>query len=152
MTVARVILRDVAEADLETFYRHQADPEAAAMAGFPSRSPDAHDQHWRRILEDAGVRVQTIVADGQVAGNVGSWEQDGQREVGYWIGREHWGQGVATRALGAFLELERERPLHAHVAVGNMASVRVLEKCGFRILEPGAEHDPEERLLRLDAG
>ena len=38
-------------------------------------------------------------AAGGVAGNTGSWEQDGRREIGYWIGMEHWGKGVATKAV-----------------------------------------------------
>ena len=31
-------------------------------------------------------------------GNIGSWEHDGERHVGYWISRAHWGKGVATAA------------------------------------------------------
>ena len=53
--------------------------------------------------------------------------------VGYWIGKEHWGQGVATRALAAFLQFVTERPLRAHVAAHNVGSIRVLEKCGFSV-------------------
>ena len=41
---------------------------------------------------------QTILVNGEVTGNIGSWPQDGVRFVGYWIGKEHWGKGVATRA------------------------------------------------------
>ena len=63
--------------------------------------------------------------------NVLSWVHDDERDVGYWIGREHWGAGVATAALGAFLTILEERPLFAHVAEHNVGSIRVLEKCGF---------------------
>ena len=59
------------------------------------------------------------------------WTQEGNRGVTYWLGREHWGKGVATRALAAFLEIETARPLHAAVAADNAGSIRVLEKCGF---------------------
>ncbi len=41
--------------------------------------------------------------------------QTGQREVGYWFGRQYWGKGVATRALAAFLDHVAVRPLYAHV-------------------------------------
>jgi len=54
-----------------------------------------------------------------------------EREVGYWIGREFWGKGIATRALSQFLEIEKTRPLCAYVAKHNVGSRRVLEKCGF---------------------
>jgi RimJ/RimL family protein N-acetyltransferase len=57
----------------------------------------------------------------------------GEREVGYWIGKEYWGRGIATRALEEFLKQIETRPLYAHVAKHNTASRRVLEKCGFHV-------------------
>ncbi|MFN8426694.1 MAG: GNAT family N-acetyltransferase [Anaerolineales bacterium] len=30
------------------------------------------------------------------AGSIGSWDMEGKREVGYWIGKEFWGKGIAT--------------------------------------------------------
>src|SRR5688572_690909 len=57
----------------------------------------------------------------------------GEREVGDWIGREYWGRGVGTRALSQFLDDVRTRLLYARVATHNVASLRVLEKCGFTI-------------------
>ncbi len=58
-------------------------------------------------------------------------------EVGYWLGVDHWGAGLATEALSAFTEhLLRETPmerLHGDVFSGNPASGRVLEKCGYRL-------------------
>ena len=80
-----------------------------------------------------------------MAGNVVSFVQSGEREVGYWIGKEYWGKGVATQALSAFLDQIDTRPLYAHVARHNIGSIRVLEKCGFRI--SGGE--PEEVILIL---
>ena len=94
--------------------------------------------------------------DGAVAGNIVSWEHDGERDVGYWIGREHWGEGVATAALGAFLTSSRTRPLFAHVAAHNVGSIRVLEKCGFALVDqvtlPDEARNEEgtERLYRLE--
>lgn len=67
------------------------------------------------------------------ARNIVSWTQDGEREVGYWIGKRYWGRGVATRALSEFLREVPERPLFAHVATHNLGSLRVLEKCGFTV-------------------
>jgi RimJ/RimL family protein N-acetyltransferase len=80
-----------------------------------------------------------------VAGNVGSWAQDGKRLVGYWIGREFWGQGLATRALAELLTELPQRPLHAYVATTNAGSIRVLEKCGFVL----AEQEADELLYEL---
>ena len=140
MLVTKCIrLRDVVEDDLPTFYAHQLDPDATRMAAFPSRERDAFMAHWARVLANADNIKQTIVVDGQVAGNIGCFEQDGERQVGYWLGREYWGQGVATEALMQFLAYVKIRPLYAHVVQHNIASRRVLEKCGFRVVreEPG---------------
>jgi RimJ/RimL family protein N-acetyltransferase len=145
-TVPRVPLREVTDADVRIFYEHQADPAASAMAAFPSREYDAHIAHWTNIIlpNETGL-ARTIVVDGEVAGNVLSWAADGRRLVGYWIGREFWGRGIATQALAEFLELLTERPLYAQVAHHNIGSIRVLEKCGFvRIAE-----DEEEVTLEL---
>jgi RimJ/RimL family protein N-acetyltransferase len=131
---SEVRLRSIEPDDLPIFYEHQLDPDATQMAAFPSRDRAAFDAHWAtNILGNAAALNRTILVDGQVAGNIGSWAQDGVRLVGYWIGKEHWGNGIATRALTAFLRILTERPLHAHVAKHNVASIRVLEKCGFQL-------------------
>ena len=121
------------------------------MAGFPARDEEAFMKHWAKILVPMTSVTRTIVLDGRVAGNIGSWEQDGKREVGYWIGREHWGKGVATKALSGLLEDVSTRPLYAHVVRHNLASIRVLEKCGFtRVEDAGSGGEPvEEIVLRL---
>jgi RimJ/RimL family protein N-acetyltransferase len=135
----RVRLRDVVDDDLPVFFEHQLDPDANRMGGFRPRDREAFMAHWRTILgDDTGV-TRTVLVDGEVAGNVVSFLHQGRREVGYWIGREHWGKGVATSALAALLEVLEMRPLYAHVARQNVASARVLEKCGFRVL--GEEDD-----------
>ncbi len=129
-----VELRDVEPADLPVFYEHQLDADATAMAAFPARDRAAFDAHWAtNVLGNAAAVTRTILVDGQVAGYIGSWPQDGARLVGYWIGKEHWGKGVATTALAAFLHLVTERPLRAHVVEHNVGSIRVLEKCGFSL-------------------
>src|SRR6266511_3124980 len=131
--INHVILREVTEADLPIFFEHQLDPDANRMAAFPARDRDAFMAHWAKILSDETLITKAILVDGQVAGNIVSWAQFGEREVGYWIGKEYWGKGVATRALAAFLGYVSARPLYAHVAKHNIGSRRVLEKCGFRI-------------------
>ena len=142
------MLRDVREDDLEVFFEQQREPEGVAMAVFPAREREAFDAHWRRILATDSLVVRTIEVDGEVAGNVGSWEQDGRQLVGYWLGREFWGRGLATAALAEFVQELEVRPLHAWVATSNAGSIRVLEKCGFVRI---GEHttDVEEYLYEL---
>jgi RimJ/RimL family protein N-acetyltransferase len=129
-----VTLRDVEAPDLPIFYQHQYDPEAANMAGFPSREWEPFIAHWDKTLLNDSIMKKTILVDNQVAGNIVSFVQESKRELGYWIGREYWGKGVATEALSQFLELVQERPLYAHVVKHNIASLRVLEKCGFKLV------------------
>ena len=150
-----VSLRDVTADDLPIFYKHQRDPLACDMAAFPSRDHDLFMAHWVKILERESVVAKTILGDGQVAGNIASFEQDGQTQVGYWIGKEFWGKGIATRALAEFLKIVTTRPLYAYVARHNLGSIRVLEKCGFLILveQPGMPYQDQEivdAILRLD--
>src|SRR5678815_694732 len=88
-----VRLRNVEPNDLHIFYEQQLDPDATRMAAFPSRDRAAFDAHWKtNILGNPGAITQTILVDGEVAGNVGSWPQEGGRLVGYWIGKEYWGK------------------------------------------------------------
>ena len=129
-----VQIREVRESDLPVFYEDQADPDASRMAAVATRDEEAFAAHWAKILADDTTIVRTILFDGAVAGNVVSFERDGLREVGYWIGRDHWGKGIATRALDAFLDEDTIRPIYARVASDNFGSVRVLEKCGFETL------------------
>jgi RimJ/RimL family protein N-acetyltransferase len=125
-------LRDPIPEDLPALFVHQRDLAACEMAAFKSRERDAFFAHWTKILNDDSLIKKTITLDGAVAGHIGSFEQDGKREIGYWLGREYWGRGLGTAAIKEFLTIETRRPLYAHVAEHNLASIRALEKCGFR--------------------
>ena len=132
----KVRLRSVEPNDLPVFYEQQLDPDATRMAAFPARDRASFDAHWEKnILGNPATIAQTILVDNEVAGYIVSWPQEGIRLVGYWIGKEYWGRGVATRALAAFVQLVTDRPLHAHVVKHNVGSIRVLEKCGFSVEE-----------------
>jgi RimJ/RimL family protein N-acetyltransferase len=82
-----------------------------------------------------------IELDGDVIGGAGFvFGDDVHRfsaEVGYWLGRAHWGKGLATAALTALTRHGFERHgmvrLFAGVFEGNAASMRVLEKCGYAL-------------------
>ena len=134
-----VFLRNVIDSDLQTFYTHQADPVANQMAGFPARELDAFMAHWERIRADQSNILRTILYDGQVAGNIVSFMMEGKREAGYWIGREFWGKGIATKALELFLEDVKIRPLYGVALKSNIGSQHVLSKCGFAVLAEDAE-------------
>lgn len=101
------------------------------MSGHTPRDRDAFFVHWERILADDTTRNECVICDGQVAGYVCRFTMAGVPSVAYWLGKEWWGKGIATRALELMLEADPTRPLHAFLAPPNVASRRVLEKCGF---------------------
>jgi RimJ/RimL family protein N-acetyltransferase len=157
---AAVLLRDVRDDDLEVLFEHWTDADAIRMAAFVPA--DEHDRasfeaRWARHLTDESVTTRAIEVDGELVGTIASWDNDGQREVTYWIGRKHWGKGIATRALRAFLAVETTRPLFGVTADDNVGSRRVLEKCGFRVVGSGRAvahgrgEEVDEGVLRLDA-
>jgi RimJ/RimL family protein N-acetyltransferase len=144
------VLREVAEEDLLVYYEHQRDPETAAHAAFPSSDRDAFMTHWAMALVSPSVLTRTVVSGEAVAGNIGCWKADGRTLVGYWIGREFRGRGLATKALAELLCLVDTRPLHAYVAKSNPASIRVLEKCGFvEVGERTGDDGIDELVLEL---
>ena len=131
-------VREVIEEDISTFFDQQRDATANYMAAFTAKEPTnraAFLARWERIRSDATVIARTIVINSQVAGHVMSYEEAGRCEVTYWLGKEYWGKGIATRALAEFLaEVNRSRPTYARAAKDNTGSLRVLEKCGFTLI------------------
>ncbi len=127
------------EDDLPTLFEHQYDPVAYTMAAYAPRERDAFMEHWAMILANPEVTKKSILLGGEVVGDMVRFERAGLQEIGYWIGREHWGKGIASEALTRFLDLEPVRPLYAIVAEHNIASHRVLEKCGFTLMDRNYE-------------
>ena len=134
MTPPDVRLRETTPDDVPRMYHIQLDAESNSLAGVRPRSEAAFNEWWDKILSgDGEVKPRVIVIDDDVVGAISSFPAHGQVHVGYWIAREHWGKGIASRALELFLLDERRRPLHACAACHNPASIRVLEKNGFRV-------------------
>lgn len=143
--MTKILLRLPLETDLPILFEQQLDPEAVAMAAFPSKDRGPFMLHWEKIMNDKAVIIRIILYKGRIAGHLISWKQGYQQEVGYWLGKEFWGKGIASAALSEFLKLIPTRPLYSHVALHNIASRRVLEKCGFLILDD----QNKEYLLKL---
>jgi len=129
-----VTLRDVTEDDLPIFFEQQQDIGANQLAGVPARDRDDFWAHWRKNMGNESSLIKAVLFNDQLAGNILSWRQDGERKLGYWLGRDYWGKGIASQAVAQFLTLETERPLYAYVTKQNRASMRILEKQEFKIV------------------
>jgi RimJ/RimL family protein N-acetyltransferase len=156
--MSQIALRPVATADLDAIFDQMRDPESVRMAAFTAEDPSdrrAFDAHMAKIMSSTENRLWAITSDSLLVGTVASYVSDGATEITYWIDRPHWGQGIATRALGLLLEQTPVRPIRARAASDNAGSLRVLQKSGFQPIgtevsfAPGRAAEIEETILEL---
>jgi RimJ/RimL family protein N-acetyltransferase len=104
-------------------------------------TPTAADSFLSAVTEQGGPEsVYAIEVGGEAAGAIGIHprvnEECHAAEIGYWLGEKFWGRGIATAAVrGLSLRALNEKELYrlfANVFASNPASMRVLEKAGFR--------------------
>jgi RimJ/RimL family protein N-acetyltransferase len=154
-----ITLRTFADSDLDALFTWESDLRAVQMAAFTRTNPSdrrAFDAHYERVRSDPSNTLLAIDDDGEFVGTIGSFTMEGEREVTYWISPARWGQGLASRALHAFLAIESTRPLFGRVAGHNGASAKVLARAGFvevgseTAFAPGVGTEVVERIYRLD--
>ena len=154
-----ITLRTLVDGDLDALFDWERDPRAVEMAAFTRANPSdrgAFDAHYERIRNDPSCTLRAIDDDGEFVGTVGSYTMEGEREVTYWIAPSRWGQGLASQALRALLEIESTRPIYGRVAEHNAASAKVLARAGFvevaseTAFAPGLGAEVVERIYRLD--
>lgn len=137
-------LRHTLPADVPILFQFQLDPVSNQLAGTKPRDPAAFQARWDEILRDpaaARVTPRVILVDDAVVGQINIVRQEGVNSIGYWIAREHWGRGIATRAIALLVAEVEQRPLVAQVAVHNAPSRRALERNGFVVTS--RSHYPE---------
>ena len=144
METNRILLRPWRESDAETLYKYASDPEVGPRAGWP---PHKSVEESRGIIltlfSGEGMWAVEWKATGEAIGCVGYLPAahsnlaivDDECEVGYWIARPFWGQGICTEALRLVVDYcFREKgffTLWGDYFPSNPASGRVMEKCGF---------------------
>ena len=157
--VVAITLRPLADGDLDALFTWESNPRAVEMAAFTRADPSDRslfDAHYQRVRSEPSNTLLAIDEDGEFVGTIGSFTLEGRREVTYWIAPARWGQGIASRALRAFLAIEPTRPLFGRVADHNAASAKVLAGAGFveagtdTGFAPGIGAEVVERIYRLD--
>ena len=140
----KVTIRPLVMSDLSDMVREANDQGVSAFLRdrFPYPYTEADGRSYLEFCEQADPQMTlqyAILVDGKFAGTIGvEKESDVYRlngELGYWLGRSYWGQGIATKAVElmldeAFAKLDIIR-IHAEVFEPNKASIQVLEKNGF---------------------
>ncbi|WP_396667808.1 GNAT family N-acetyltransferase [Microbacterium sp. R86528] len=132
--MAHIDLRELGDDDLDAIFEMMRDSAAVELAAFTASDPDDRTRFDEWIARERGnpdVSMHVVTEDGGFAGTAATFMADGDREVTYWIARHAWGRGVATAALQLLVSREATRPLFARAASHNLASIAVLEKCGF---------------------
>jgi RimJ/RimL family protein N-acetyltransferase len=153
-------LRPLADGDLDELFVWESDPRAVELAAFTRADPSdraAFDAHYERVRANPENTLLVIEEDGEFVGTIGSFTMFGDRDIAYWVDPAKWGRGIASRAVVAFLDVERTRPLVARVAEHNVGSAKVLLRAGF--VESGSDkgfaaglgREVAERIFRLDA-
>lgn len=137
----RLILRPWCESDAEELYKYASDPEVGPPAGWP---PHTSVENSREIIFSVLSKPETYAVclkeSGKPVGSIGLFrgdlaEKEDEYELGYWIGKPFWGQGLIPEASRemlryAFEELKMERVWCGYYD-GNEKSRRVQEKLGF---------------------
>ena len=137
----RLILRSWREDDAEELYKYASDPDVGPPAGWPPHTSVENSREIiRTVLSAPETYAVCLKEDGKPIGSVGLHrndiaEDDDEYELGYWIGKPFWGQGLIPEASRemlryAFEDLGMARIWCGHYD-GNIKSRRVQEKLGF---------------------
>ncbi len=140
----RLILRPWREEDAETLYAYAKDPEVGPPAGWP---PHTSVENSLEIIQSVLSQPETYAVclkDGKPIGSIGlhlngstnMTNRDDECELGYWIGKPFWGQGLIPEAARELLRYAFEmlgmRAVWCGYYEGNEKSKRVQEKLGFQ--------------------
>lgn len=137
----RLVLRPWRESDAEDLYKYASDPDVGPAAGWPVHTSIENSREIiATVLSAPDVFAVCLKEDGRAIGSIGFHrndlaEQSDEYELGYWIGKPFWGQGMIPEAARevlryAFVELGMARIWCGHYE-GNLRSRRVMEKLGF---------------------
>ena len=143
LETGRLILRPWQESDAEALYTYASDPAVGLPAGWP---PHTSPQNSREIIKAVLSKPEiyaVCLKDGMPIGSVGlqlkgstdMTDRDDECELGYWIGKPFWGQGLIPEASRELLRHAFEdlgmRAVWCGYYDGNERSRKVQTKLGF---------------------
>ncbi|KAI8626723.1 acyl-CoA N-acyltransferase [Xylariaceae sp. FL1651] len=144
LRLKRSVIRPYSEDDVKSLAKEANNPKIAQWMrnSFPQPYTISDAEKWISIATSATpLRDFSICGlDNAVIGGIGLKMRDDihyrTMELGYWLGEDHWHQGIASEAVSAFAKwafdnFDKLLRLEAEVFDGNAASARVLEKAGF---------------------
>ena len=139
----RCVVRDWARSDKASLIHHANNRNVwrNLTHRFPHPYTDADAENWYALLEGMSEPTHwAMEVGGQAVGAIGCLRGSGvhakSAHFGYWLGEAYWGRGIMTAAVERVAPYVLERfglvRLESPVFVWNPASMRVLEKCGFK--------------------
>ncbi len=142
----RLILRPWQESDAEALYKYAQDPAIGPIAGWPPHTSVEDSLNIIRTVFAAPETYAVVLKEtDEPVGSIGIMFGDGlhsaemqenEAEIGYWIGKPYWGQGLIPEAVRRLIKRCFEDLGITAVWCGyyddNTKSRRVMEKCGFR--------------------
>ena len=148
----RLLLRRPLATDAQAvFHSYAGDPRVTRYLSWPTHRTVADtyafaewsDDEWERWPAGPYLLFARDSNRKRVLGSTGmAFKDTATADVGYALAHDAWGQGFATEALQAMIEIARIiriRQLEAHCHVNHVVSAHVLEKCGFQPEGPGAQ-------------
>ena len=139
----RLVLRPWQESDAERLYEYAKDPDVGPPAGWPPHTSVENSREIIRNVLSAPETYAVCLKDGKAIGSVGlklegytdMTDRDDECELGYWLGKPFWGQGLIPEAAGELLRYAFEelnmRAVWCGYYEGNEKSHRVQQKLGF---------------------
>jgi ribosomal-protein-alanine N-acetyltransferase len=130
----RLMLRRARSEDALAMHAIMSDRQAMRYWSTPAHTSLAETERWMKsmVAADPGTSDDFIVTlDGALIGKLGAWRLP---EIGFLFDRNHWGQGLATEALTAFIghrRAARSTLLAADVDPRNAAALKLLDRAGF---------------------
>ena len=145
LATQRLILRRWEDSDAESLYEYARDPDVGPIAGWPAhQSIEESRTVIRNVFNGKEAYAICLKTDNRAIGAIelklnghtDLTDRDDECELGYWLGKPFWGQGIMPEAVKellrhAFEDLNLSR-VWAGTYEGNVKSKRVQEKCGFR--------------------